>query len=408
MSCSASLAIACTSLLGFAPGQAPNAPEAPPSSAASKPQLHAAFASSKSRQAVPAIAWLCEEYLPSLPSWPSELDPAGTFAITLSADGIKIRATTVAIPVGTAVFGSGSLAIGNNPAQVCWQCDIAGREQWLIPADFELDPRWTQLLQTFEADLIDTPRTIAVPVLTSHLAGAVLENDPRSALLRLAPSLCGDATWLAWQQNEHVHVCGQSGGGLMLPFVLLAIAVADGSGQPSALSLRAFSARDPDQAEATRQLGRSDRLPDISTLRSLLHAEDQVRMTAIDALIRQGVSEELPHIVEAADPASPWTTIAAKDAVQALWAHATKDTRAATRRALQQCNNPVLQKINLEALGSGHANPSHTSPSAHVDSAPTARDQGLRARILMVLFCLSVGLLGLWSRERALLRIQPA
>src|SRR5690606_24523422 len=126
-----------------------------------------------------------------------------------------------------------------------------------------------------------------------------------TALLRLGPALCGDATWMAFHRDEHWHVFGRSDGGLIMPLVLLAISIADGAGELSSLSLRAFAARDADQAEAARQLGRTDRAIDTATLRALLRADDSVRLTAIEALVRHGAARELPAIVKAADDDKP-------------------------------------------------------------------------------------------------------
>ena len=60
---------------------------------AQAPLLHAAIASSEHRGGVPAVAWLCEEYLPSLPSWPKDLDPQEPFALTVSSEGWSAAAT---------------------------------------------------------------------------------------------------------------------------------------------------------------------------------------------------------------------------------------------------------------------------------------------------------------------------
>ena len=38
-------------------------------------RLRAVIAASPHRDAVPGVAWLCEDYLPSLSSWPRGLDP---------------------------------------------------------------------------------------------------------------------------------------------------------------------------------------------------------------------------------------------------------------------------------------------------------------------------------------------
>ena len=362
-----------------------------------EPQLHAAIAASEHRKNVPAIAWLCTEFLPTLPQWPAGLDPSAAFSLSLSATGLQIRKTAVVVPTGAVAIGTCSFSKASDAPQLVWRCDTNGREQWFVPKDFELPVRWQQLLHAIEADLIGTSRTLAVPVLTGHLAGGLLDNDPRSALLRLGPSLCGDATWHARREGEQLRVCGRSDGGLMLPVTYLALAIADGAGGLSALSLRAFAARDADQAEAARQLGRTDRELDSRTLRALLHAEDEVRLTAIEALVRHGASNELPAIIRAADAQHPWATIAARDAVTRLWPVATAEERHATRSALQTSEASMLQQLDVDGLAT--APPIAEPPAAQVAIAV----DGGRARALLLLLCTSIGLLGLWRRERALL-----
>lgn len=366
------------------------------------PELHAAIAASEHRNDVPAIAWLCNEFLPTLPQWPETLDPNGAFSISLSATGLQIRETEVNVPAGAVAIGTCSFSTAGTSPQIVWRCDTNGREQWFVPDEFELPRRWQLLLHAIEADLIGTSRTLAVPVIIGHLAGGLLDNDPRSALLRLGPSLCGDVTWQAQRQFGQLQVCGRSDGGLMLPLTFMALAIADGGGEPSSLALRAFAARDADQAEAARQLGRSDRALDAPTLRALLHAEDEVRLTAIEALVRHEASRELPAIIRAADAQHPWATIAARDAVTRLWPVATTAERRATRSALQASDEGMLQQINVDALATKR--PSMLVAPISIDSGANITGDGGRARALILLFCTSIGLLGLWSRERAMQR----
>lgn len=364
------------------------------------PQLHAGIASAEHRTNVPAIAWLCEEYLPTLPQWPTGLDPNSPFALTLSADGVKIRRTEVAVPDGAVAIGTCTFA-GHEPAMV-WRCGVDGRERWFVPKDFEVPDHWLNILHSIEGDLVGTPRTLAVPVITGHLAGGMMDGDPSAALLRLCPTLCGNATWMARDRGEQLEVYGRSGGGLMLPMTLLAIAITDGGGQPSALSLRAFAARDTDQTEAARQLGRSDRDVDVATLRSLLRAEDPVRLTAIESLVRHGQTTELTNIIAAADRDNPWATIAARDAVLRLWSRASYEDQEAARAALAASDSSMLRDLGRSGLPSAVRPANRTTGLLEDDTATHAIS--LRARLLMVLLLLSIGLLGLWLRERASLR----
>ena len=375
----------------------PVAQVAPPTQGG--PQLHAAIAASSERVNVPAIAWLCEEYLPSLPEWPEGLDPHSRYAVSLSADGLRIQATDIILPKGSVAIGSCTFDSSANTPPLLWSCELNGQERWSVPTDFHLPAQWRRLLHSLEADLTDTPRTLSVPVIIGHLAGGLLDDDPRSALLRLTPALCGDATWLAWQQGDYTHVCGRSLGGLMLPVTLLALSIDDRQIPASTLALRAFSSRDMDQAEALRQLSRPDRRLDTATLRALLHAEDPVCLAAIEALIRHRATDSLPNIVKAAGPKRPLATIAARDAVLRLWPTATTEIRHATHAALALTNSPVLGQLNAEDLP---VDASSHSDSRIVTEMPTTTN-GSRARALTILFFVSLGLLALWRREQVML-----
>ena len=135
-------------------------------------------------------------------------------------------------------------------------------------------------------------------------------------------------------------------------------------------------------------------------MRALLHAEDEVRLTAIEAFVRHGASHELPTIIRAADAQHPWATIAARDAVTRLWPAATAAERHATRSALQVSNSSILQQLDIDALVTTPAN-RVTVPISPESGATLA--VGGRARTLTLLFCVSIGLLGLWRRERTML-----
>lgn len=358
--------------------------------------LYAAVAASEHRGGVPAIAWLCEEYLPTLAAWPAGLDPRGPFSLHLSHDGIHIAATAVSMPAGAVAFGSCVFEGGADAPQLVWRCASDGREEWFAPTDFALPTDLHDALATIGADALDVPRTVQLPVAIAHLAGISVDTDPRSALLRLAPALCGEATWLAERRGTRLHVCGRSDGGLMLPTTLLILAALDGSGEPTPLAVRAFAARDGDRTEATRQLGRPDRALDRDTLRALLVGEDHARLTAIDALSRQHAAAELPHIIAAADERHPLAELAAIDAVKRLWPIADADARQATRRALFHSASPRLRGLDVDALATGHGTP------------VPPRALPARARLVLALGLLALGLFWLWRREHHRLGLQHA
>ncbi|MFT7535288.1 MAG: hypothetical protein ACI85K_001240, partial [Hyphomicrobiaceae bacterium] len=104
----------------------------------------------------------------------------------------------------------------------------------------------------------------------------------------------------------------------------------------------------------------------------------------------------------AADAQHPWATIAARDAVTRLWPVATTEERRATRSALQASDEGMLQQIDVGALATER--PSMVVAPISIDSAANVAGDGGRARALILLFCTSIGLLGLWSRERVMRR----
>ena len=373
-------------------------------SAAPGPRLYAGIASADHRREVPAIAWLCEEYLPTLPQWPAGLDPRGSFSLSLSSAGLQIRPTEVAMPSGAVAIGA--CTSGSQEQELVWRCSTNGRERWFVPADFEVLGSWRQLLHAIEGDLIGTPRTLALPVIIGHLAGVLVDDDPATALLRLCPAQCGDVTWMASERGEQLEICGRSGGGLMLPLAIFLLAIEGGSGEPSALSLRAFAARDADQAEAARQLGRSDLALDVATLRSLLHADDPVRLTAIESLVRHGQDAELINIIASADADKPWATIAAHDAVLRLWPSTSSDSRRVVLAALAQSESPALRELATSGLLTA-STASNLEPLTE-DTSTLPESISDRARMLIALFLVSVGLFGLWARERATWRTRTS
>ena len=371
-----------------------------PSGNISEPHLLAAIADSTHRSNVPAIQWLCQEFLPKQPQWPTGLKPSDAFSISLSATELKIQKTKIEIPAGSVAIGAMSFSTDRGEPQIRFTCEENGREQWVIPDDFELPRKWHSLLHSLHADELETPRTISIPVIVGHLAGGILDNDPRAPLVRLGPSLCGDVTWLAWQSSSNTHVCGRSGGGLMLPLTLTWFAITDGIGQLSGLSLRAFAARDADRTEAARQMGRGDRELEAKTLCALLHAEDQVRLPAIESLVRHGAADQLPAIIYAAGKQNPLATIAARDAVFRLWPTATFSERSEARAALKQSQVGVLQELDFENLAEHRSQHLGTLFTQKSDSAQPVGDA--RQRTIIILICSALGLIGLWLRERTL------
>lgn len=353
--------------------------------------LQAVFAPAPQRTTLPAIAWLCERHLPGRPEWPAGLDPTRAFAATLSAQGLTLAPTNVELPPGLAVFAS--CRRGDGPPLLAG-CMVDGTEDWSVPAGFAPPAAWRDLLLALDADALDVPRTLSTAVVVAHLAGGLVDGDPRRELLQLGASQCGDVSWLAWATPDRLRVRGRSDGGLALPAFLLVHAAGSGT-RPEGLLLRAFAARDLDRQEAARQLGRVGDDRALPTLRALLHADDATRLFAIDALVRRGAADELPAIVAAAGPREPWATVAAADALQALWLDASPAARQRTREALARSGSIALRQIDVDTLP-------RRSPAA----APIP-DDGPRVRALAWLALVALGLCGLWARERHRLGTSP-
>ena len=376
-------------VLATLPAQASPSPSPTPSDTASRLtfSLHAAFGPAAVRGALPALVWLCEELLPSRDEWPAALEPQHAYEIAWSEQGLQVRRT--AILLGADVTAAGACQFGDGPS-LRFQCRSDGTEDWIVPADFAMPMSVRERLRALDADELDQPRTLALSVLAGHLAGGLAEGDPRAELVRLGSSLCGDVTWRATRTADGgLHVRGRSDGGLSLPALLLLLAD-DRHHRADPLALRAFAARDHERTEAARQLGvATDQ--DTATLRALLHADDPTRLAAIDALVRRGAAEELPNVVAAADEGMPMASLAAADAVRALWLQASPVTRQRTRQALRQCQVLPLRAIDLDALPRDVPPP----PPAPVDATA---DRRVAALVWLAVF--AIGLLVAWLRER--------
>ncbi len=353
-------------------------------------RVHVAFGAAPQRNSVPALARLCEQYLPQQPAWPAGLEPRHAFALVVTPGGITIAPTAVQLPRDVAA--SGTCALGDGPA-LAFRCSGDGSEDWFVPAAFPLPASWQRLLDDLGSRQLEVPRTVTASVLVGHLAGALADGDSRADLLRLGASLCGDVTWIVWSTPAHLRVRGRSDGGLTLPAALLALAAADGPGTPG-LSLRAFAARDVDRVEAARQLVRADEADALPTLRAMLCADDRTRLAAIDALVRLGASDELPAIVAAGGAANPWATLAAADAVRQLWADASPAARAGANTAIARSDSVLLRSLPVHTMA--------THPAGAPQ--PLAADHGPKVRALVWLALLAIFVAGLWARERRRLR----
>lgn len=358
------------------------------------PTVRATFAGAAQRSAVPGIDWLCSSHLPRRPEWPAGRDPARPFAVRLGPDGLRVLGEGLALPSG--VVAAGSCDLGG--AECLWSCRSDGTEDWFVPLGTALPPAWRRTLHELQADVQGEARTLDVAVVIAHVAGTLLEGDPRAELLQLGAASSGSVTWTAWTTATHLRVRGRSDGGLLLPAALLWTALADPAATAPPLLLRAFAARDGDRAEAARQCSRTPGPKTVRALSALLQADDQVAFAAVDALRRLHATEALPQIVAAARADAPWTTLAAADTLRALWAEAAPATRQATRAAVLRSDSVTVRAVDLDALLPGNVPPRPAERAAEA--------AGDRVRTIVVLALLAIGLYGLWARERARLRTE--
>ncbi len=349
------------------------------------PTLHVAIADASSRGRLPALAWACEHWMPHQPWWPADVDPRG--ALRLSLTGGRPHIARLGQPPDDGVACHGTLTCGDGPA-IHFACALDGVEDWIVPADVVVPRPWREALQRLDACALHTPRTLDLAVVAGHLAGALADGDPLAALVQLGAMRCGEVTWTSWAGDGHLRVRGRSDGGLWLPAALLALASGNGKGW-NGLTVRAHGSNSGDQLEAVRQLAASDAVSARTVLRAMLHADDAARAAAIDALVRTGAADELPAIVAAATPDAPWATLAAVDAVPALWDSASNEVRERTRRAIAQSHTLAVRAIDPR-------------PTTDAESVPTVAP--LATRLVFWLAASALGLFWLWQRDR----IRPA
>jgi hypothetical protein len=352
-----------------------------------EPTIRVAFRAGAATSGKAAIARLCDEVLPRRAEWPTGLAHTAALSLEFSPAGLRITPTEVPLPPHT--LAAGSVQFGQNP-DVLFALADDGIEDWFVPASFTPPASYAHLLRLLQADEVDQPRTFDMAVLAGHLAGPRIDGDPHAELATLA-ALCGDLTFTAWRTDRYLRVRGRSEGGLLLPAMLIARLSGDRNAPLAALPLRAFSARDGDRGEAIRQLLRGEEAVATRTLRSLLLADDELRLSAIDTLIRRHATDELPRIVAAARPGMPLATQAAIDALQELWIDASPEARQRTKEALARSSAPDLRRIDPADLPN-HGTPAPSLPLETSDS---------RARLLLLLFVAAAGIYSFWLRERS-------
>lgn len=351
-----------------------------------EPTIRVAFRKGAANAQPCAIARLCDDFLPHRAEWPAGATADTPLLLELSPRGLQL--TTAELPLPPRTLAAGSLHFGNGPELVFALTDD-GTEDWFVPLSLQPPPAYTRLLHELQAADLDLPRTIDIAVLAGHLAGPRIDGDQRAELARLA-ALCGELTFVAWRTEHHLRIRARSDGGLLLPALLIARLAQDSPTPFTALPLRAFSARDGDRGEATRQLLLGNQAEATRTLRALLLADDELRLQAIDTLVQRRATDELPRIIAAASPAMPLATLAAIDALRALWIDTSPAARQRTLAALARSTSPDLRRIDPATL------PSRISPAPPLP--PETTDS--RARLLLLLFVMGTGIYSLWLRER--------
>lgn len=349
-------------------------------------ELCVAVAAAPQRSNLPALVWLGEQWLPARPFWPRGMDPRAPFQLRWTNDGVVITRLQQELAPETAV--TGSLTLGEAVPMVI-HCASSGIEDWYVPRAIRWPSSWLQRLAELDALVLDVPRTLATAVVVAHVAGAMAPDDPLTQLLGAAGAACDETTWIAWGERETIRIRGRSEGGLLLPAALLALATRN-SPEMRGYLVRAFGGRDGDRAEATRQLAHSDQPDATDTLRALLHADDRTRLVAIDTLVRREAAGELPAIVAAGTPQSPWATLAAREALERMWCLATPEIRQRTRAALAKSTSAELRGIDLERLAT---NAGARTPPVAVAPRPV--------RAMAWLGCCAIGLCIWLLRERA-------
>ncbi|MBK8101102.1 MAG: hypothetical protein IPK26_28800 [Planctomycetes bacterium] len=363
-----------------------------------------ALAGDPGNSSPPALAWLRHDVLCQRPEWPAELPAGAAIAFRWTPTSLRIWRSQVLLPEGVAMVGEFAVP-GREPIRVA--CEQDGVEEWTCTAGGTLPERLRRLAHLLGVSVTATatPPTLDLAAALGNLAGPAAVGDPFRELLQQGATSCGELTWSTWSRNGEFGVRGRSDGGLLLPASLLLLATVgeatiDDTFWQSApttfverWSMRAYSRRDGDRAEATRQLVRSDNGPDRETLLDMLHADEGSRLAAIDALVRRGDQDTLPAIIRAAEGSSDLVAGAAVDAMESLWPHARNVTRASVRKAVSQSTIAALHE-RLARLPTA-------APRLRPEDSTAERSHAWRMRLLIGLLILSVCLHGLWRRECA-------
>jgi hypothetical protein len=349
--------------------------------------IHARWQPDPGRTGPPALVWLRTAWLPSLPAWPSGLDPAAAFEVSVFAGGDLVVAPT-GPPSGAYLAADVTLSATSLRAI----CDGDGLEQWQVTRSGPLPPRIATLVSWLRLDVDQRDRVFDLRPLAGLLLGARDEADPIRSLLDQGPAECGEVTLSIGRRGDRLVVTGRSAGGLLFPAVLACVADRRGGAvardDVGRWSLLAACARDDLRSESARQFIRFSDPRARAALEGLLHTEDLARVVAIDTLLRRADGQALPAVIAAASPAVPGSEEMALLAVWTWLPQAKAEQRAAVLATMRQHGSALVRSSSVELAAEAAAG----WPALAPPPAP-ARSHDLRRPALAALSVLTVALL---------------
>ncbi len=282
--------------------------------AAQRTALELRLASDAAPGAPAAWRLVRREILARVPGWPTDVSPTDAIRVTVDETG-KLTARRDPSPLEQR-YAEFELSIGPDVV-VSGACDATGTERWRLDAGTAAtNRRLKRLFDRFAPDASTGGLTVDLPALIGNLMGGAAHGDALGELLTLAPLECGDVEVVAVPSDGDDtvwRVIGHSGGGLLLPALLVAIADAQAAGmkidapvagdEVDRCVLLATTATGDEQLEAARQLSRFDDPRAIHALEGLLHADGDLRLVARMGLARLEALEPSSETTRRATPA---------------------------------------------------------------------------------------------------------
>jgi hypothetical protein len=305
------------------------------------PRLTVVLAADPSGDGPPALVWLRRAGLPAFASAIGALDRDAQWTLRLTVDGV-LTVVPSAVELDAGCYARIVVTVGGRTIE--GRCDTNGIEDWVVERPLPAMPgRFATLLALLRVDDAPLPRQFDVGAVVGNLMPALPDEDPMRALLFDGAVECGDVTFAVAREATRVRVRGRSAGGLTLPVVLTLLAelrsrpdpalrsrdVADGESH----ALVARAGRDEHRDESIRQLARSEGAEERRVLYGLLHADDEVRVAAMEALVRAGDVDAVPRLLAAATRAIPESERMAELALATLLEAPRERTKPAPRSA---------------------------------------------------------------------------